>query len=90
MRNTWTITGVAAGLAAVCTMGLCQTPPETILEIENENYIAYYGDVSDPAKLATAPSPTPAAPGFVFRQQLALGDIVAVNGKPVKGLLRRQ
>jgi uncharacterized protein (TIGR03437 family) len=56
-----------------------------VLTIDVENYVAYRGDVLDPAKVATNPNSTT---GIVaaFLESVQVGDIVAVNGKPAKGL----
>ncbi len=74
---------------AVCVLAARgQTPPTTILEIDLENVVGYVDDVADPAKKATSPSVSPLPSGFnvTFKSNLTLGDIVAVNGKPAKGL----
>jgi len=57
-----------------------------ILEIEVENIVGYNTDVFDASKFATDPSlTTVVARNFVFA--IAVGDIVAVNGKPARGNL---
>ena len=74
---------------AVCVLAARgQTPPPTILEIDMENVVGYVDDVADPAKKATSPSVSPLPSGFsvTFKSNLTLGDIVAVSGKPAKGL----
>jgi hypothetical protein len=50
--------------------------------------VNYVDDLSDPAKKATLPAPTPVAPNFIgaFKPNLMQADIVAVNGKPARGL----
>ncbi|MBM3747288.1 MAG: hypothetical protein FJW34_15985, partial [Acidobacteria bacterium] len=75
-------------LAACAAALVAQTPPVTILEIETENTVAYYQDVADPAKLASSVAISPLAPDFnwILKWTLVIGDIVAVNGKPAKGL----
>jgi uncharacterized protein (TIGR03437 family) len=68
-----------------------QVPPPTILEIDVENIVSYASDVLDASKFATTPSPTTAAAARNFGFVMAVGDIVAVNGKPAKGnLIARQ
>jgi hypothetical protein len=65
-----------------------QTPPVTILEIDIENGVVYVDDVNDRSKIATsaaAQTVSTAAEYRVFKANLSLGDIVAVNGKPMKG-----
>jgi hypothetical protein len=56
-----------------------------VLTVEAENWVQYRGDTSDVTRLATLPGPTlGVAP--TFEQNVTLADIVAVNGKPAKGL----
>jgi uncharacterized protein (TIGR03437 family) len=65
---------------------IAQTAQEpVVLTIDVENYVQYRGDIADPTKFATAPNPT-TAPAITFMQNVQMGDIVAVNGKPAKGL----
>jgi len=67
---------------------VAQTPPVTILEIDSENFVIYVDDVNDRSKIATSQASqtyTGAEPR-TFRENLSLADIVAVNGKPVKGV----
>jgi hypothetical protein len=70
-----------------------------ILEIQQENVVQYFEDISDVAKFATDPSITTACfPStdsrvecagrhMTFHSMLILGDIVAVNGQPVRGTI---
>jgi hypothetical protein len=61
--------------------------PATILEVDLENVVEYQGDVSDAKQFATNPNVTPVSgPIKNFRSAVGLGDIVAVNGQPAKGL----
>jgi hypothetical protein len=63
--------------------GLAQAPT-TLLEMQIQNVVSYWDDVADPSKLAS--SPNIAAPATRnFMRWIAIGDIVSVNGKPVKG-----
>jgi hypothetical protein len=68
---------------------MAQIAPTTILEIEVENIVGYNSDVFDASKFATDPSPTTLQGGGArnFALAIAVGDIVAVNGKPAKGNL---
>ena len=80
-----------AGLLALATWpwsAEAQTPGTTTLTIDIANYVPYTYDVFDTQKFATAPALTPLAPlgGRAFQFFVFIGDIVAVNGKPVKGL----
>ena len=84
--------GNAAAMAVLflsvhCNLSQGQTPAPTTLVIDLENVVSYLDDVSDPLKLATAPSVTPRAFTGVksFAVATILGDIVAVNGVPAKG-----
>lgn len=82
------ILALALLAAACCELGQAQTPPPPILEIDIANYVPYTYDVFDIQKFATGPVLTPLAPlgGRAFQFFVFIGDIVAVNGKPVKGL----
>jgi len=63
-------------------------PPAT-LEIDSENLVEYFYDVtaaSDPTKIGTNPNISPAVTRS-FDRIVGLADIVAVNGKPAKGLV---
>jgi hypothetical protein len=74
------MTGIATGL-------LAQSPRVALLEVEIDNTVSYRLDISEPAKLATAGTivvPPVANRGFLGF--IGLGDVVAVNGKPAKGL----
>jgi uncharacterized protein (TIGR03437 family) len=81
---------LGAGLLAAATWpwsGQAQTPGAAILRIDIANYVPYNYDAFDIQKFATAPSLTPSAQtGRAFGFFVFIGDIVAVNGKPVKGL----
>ena len=62
-----------------------QAPP-TVLTIDLQNVVEYQADISDPSKFATSPGITPAVTFKNFGAVTILGDIIAVNGQPVKGL----
>jgi len=49
--------------------------------------VIYWEDVPDLSKWATMPGPVPrdASANVVMKSRIAMGDIVAVNGKPIKG-----
>jgi uncharacterized protein (TIGR03437 family) len=86
MKRQWKaiVIQVAWGLCHVC---LAQAPV-TILEIETQAKVTYFDDVdysklaSDPASTKPVAAPNPNKP---FAQWFDISDIVAVNGKPVKG-----
>jgi uncharacterized protein (TIGR03437 family) len=84
---------LCAGLLAVVTWpwsGQAQTSGAAILKIDIANYVPYTYDTFDIQKFASAPflTPTPMLPngGRAFTFFVFIGDIVAVNGKPAKGL----
>jgi hypothetical protein len=84
-------TAIATALCAVtCSLsGLAQVPP-VILRIEYENGVRYVADTMDIPAFATIPTPVSQAIP-TFATYVLLADIVAVNGKPAKGLfLTRQ
>ena len=74
-------------LAAVCCcLASGQSTQTTLLKIDIANYVPYTYDVFDFQKFASVPLATPMPPGRAFSFFVFIGDIVAVNGKPVKGL----
>ncbi len=82
--------GLCTGLLAIATWpwsGQAQTPGAAILRIDIANYQPYTYDVFEIQKFATAPvATTLTQPGRAFDFFVIFGDIVAVNGKPAKGL----
>lgn len=58
----------------------------TELRIDIDDYVPYNYDFFDPARFATLTDRTPAPPGVPFGQILIIGDIVAVDGNPAKGV----
>lgn len=75
-----------AFLALFAAVAFAQPAPVTILEIDIENVVNYVDDVADPARVATAPGVSPSTISRIFKWAIAVGDIVAINGRPVKGL----
>jgi len=68
------------------TAVLAQAPEEPVLlTIDVENAVIYRGTVFDASKLAKDPGPTTSV-NQAFVEAVNVGDIVAVNGKPAKGL----
>src|SRR6516162_10069592 len=67
-----------------------QQPPTTTLTIDIGNAVEYQEDIYDPVKFARNPNVTPSlgiGTGVAnFAVATLLGDIVAVNGQPAKGL----
>ena len=91
MSRFFSIAIATALWAVTCSLsGLAQVAPPVILRIEYENGVRYVYDTVDIPAFATVPTPTSqAAP--TFATYLLLADIVAVNGKPAKGIfLTRQ
>jgi hypothetical protein len=88
MNSTWRTAAVATIVAACCASALGQQAEQpVVLVIEMDNTVVYRGDVSDPARLARdSGMPTAMAPR-AFQVSHIAGDIVAVNGKPAKGLV---
>ncbi len=77
----------AAFVAALCASGFGQTAERPVtLIIEVDNAVLYRGDVTDSTKLARDPGVTTPLPARAFQYTQAVGDIVAVNGTPAKGL----
>ena len=62
----------------------------TILEVDVENYVSYVEDIADTSKFATQPNITPAVVPKNFYTTMAIGDIVAINGRPAKGTVAHQ
>ena len=71
-----------------CHLALGQSTQTTLLKIDIANYVPYTYDAFDIQKFATAPILTPTLPtgAKAFSFFVFVGDIVAVNGKPAKGL----
>ena len=79
---------ITALLVAVhCRLALGQTLPPTVLQVDIENVVEYQPDISDLSKIATIPNVTPPLPhsSFLPTPAIVIGDIVAINGQPVKG-----
>lgn len=81
-RNAFT--SIILVTAACCSLASAQAP--VILTIDTENVVEYQADTADASKYATNPNIAPAAPVRNFTPATPLGDIVAVNGQPAKGL----
>ncbi len=69
-----------------CPFLPAQTMDEpVVLTIDVENTVIYRGTVFDASKIAKDPGPTTSV-NQAFVEAINLGDIVAINGKPVKGI----
>jgi len=64
-----------------------QNAPAVVFQIDVENIVSYLEDTPDVSKLATDTAATTPAAGRTFEKNVTLGDIVTVNGIPVKGTL---
>lgn len=73
---------LAAGLPLLAQMG--EEP--VVLTIEVENHVPYRGTVADPAQFGTTPGPVPTPAQIPFVSGINVGDIVAINGTPVRGI----
>jgi uncharacterized protein (TIGR03437 family) len=62
-----------------------QVAPAAVLEMDVENVVRYYEDATDPSKFATIPGVVPANVAPNFQTYVLIGDIVAINGQPVRG-----
>jgi hypothetical protein len=79
--SKWTVLGILA----TCTACLAQSP--VILDMDLENETNYLYDLFDYTKVGTDPASTTVNGGFKnFAISVAVDDIVAVNGKPAKGV----
>ena len=78
---------IAAAFMLCSNAARAQAPFITTLELDVENIVSYASDLFDASKFATDPNLTTAAPVRNFRFVMAVGDLVAVNGKPARGTL---
>ena len=62
-----------------------QVAPPAVLEMDVENVVRYYEDTTDSSKFATVPGVVPANVAPNFQTYVLIGDIVAINGQPVRG-----
>jgi hypothetical protein len=87
----WRTAAATALCAVTCSLSsLAQAPPPITLRIEYENGVRYIYDSVDIPAFATVPNPLSQA-NPTFATYVLLADVVAVNGKPAKGVfLTRQ
>jgi hypothetical protein len=86
-KNTLAIYPVV--MLAACRLAMGQAAPPTILTIDLENFVHYEGDTSDVSQygvIAGITMPAAVLNSHDFWVATVLGDIVAVNGQPAKGL----
>ena len=89
MKRRFSIAAWATQLTALfCGIVLGQSPPPAILTIDLENFVEYRQSILyDPSTYATDPKITTVVTTTRnFNVATLLGDIVAVNGQPAKGL----
>ncbi|MEK7405298.1 MAG: hypothetical protein AAB225_09330 [Acidobacteriota bacterium] len=79
----WKIAYVLAACAATLAAQTAEQPVVLVIELEND--VLYRGNVSDVNLLAKDPKPTTSA-NQAFLESVAIADVRAINGKPVKGL----
>jgi hypothetical protein len=84
MKSQTLATIVALLVSAAAGLGQ-NVPPQSIMIVDIDNGLFYGRDVADFSRLATVTAPTPAAAARNFAFAEGIGDIVAVNGKPMKG-----
>ena len=90
MNRTWKTFVIAVLCAAWCEAAMGQVAPATIIQIETDNQVRYVWDTPDLSTYARTPDPSNLALP-TFATYMTQGDIVAVNGKPAKGMyLTRQ
>ena len=85
-RKENTIAMVVLSIAINCSLTQGQTPPSTTLVIDLQNVVEYQDDAGNPAKFATDPNRAPSATFINLGVGTVIADIVAVNGKPAKGI----
>ncbi len=74
---------------SLITLSAALTAPAqrvALLEVEVDNMVSYRLDISELPKLASAPGKVDPVVDRGFLGFLGIGDVVAVNGKPAKGL----
>jgi hypothetical protein len=76
-------------LAGAAT-ALAQPDRGVLLTVDTRNYVIYWEDIADPAKFATSSTAVPAQRARNFDRGLGIGDIVSINGSPVKGTFNYQ
>ena len=72
--------------AFFATIAPGQTDNRVALVVDLENVVTYRSDVTDFARRGADSGPTTALAARAFTDSLNVGDIVAVNGRPARGL----
>lgn len=65
---------------------LAQTEDRVVLIVDVDNAVTYRSDIGDYARRGVDTGIAPAADARAFTDAINVGDIVAVNGKPARGL----
>ncbi|MCC6391870.1 MAG: hypothetical protein IT167_14815 [Bryobacterales bacterium] len=87
MNGSWRIIAAATVVAASIASGFGQAVEQpVILVIDTEDMTLYRGDVTDAARLARDAGVTAPGSARTFQISYNFADIVAINGKPAKGL----
>jgi len=85
MQNCCQLIGILCGMSM---MSPAQPLPPVVLTFDTDNMQWYARDVADYSLYATRKGPTAQVPAQNFNVWEGIGDVVALNGKPVKGYLR--
>ncbi len=87
MRNRISVTCLVllSSMGVFSQGAIAQLGTPQILQLELTNLVNYNNDIADGTKAATSAAITPSAPQNTLQDGTGLGDIVAVNGQPVKG-----
>ncbi len=75
-------------LCGLATLSGAQSLPPVVLTFDTDNMQWYARDVADYSQFATRKSPTAQVPAQNFNVWEGIGDVVALNGSPVKGYFR--
>jgi uncharacterized protein (TIGR03437 family) len=72
--------------ASLSGLARAQNATPTVLQIQVQNFVNYFNDVTDWTKLASNPGQTSASSAPNFAISVDVADIVSVNGQPCKGV----
>jgi uncharacterized protein (TIGR03437 family) len=85
MNRGKSLYGVCLSIGLLPCPGWAQASAPVVLRVDVENAVNYWTDVSDVSKLAIDTHSTTGISRVAFETVSGIYDIVAVNGKPVKG-----
>lgn len=85
MMNCQRLGAMCLGVVLLSGATWGQGPSPVVLRVDVENAVNYWADTNDVSKLATDPNATTGRSRVAFQAVSGIFDIVAVNGKPVKG-----